>query len=191
MYRYSRMYRRAGKVVGVALAAILAWSGTAEAQTPIPFTVEARTGATFPTGDFGDGADTGFLLGADVYMGFFPRFDLYGGYAWHKFSVDGAADDITAQGPRLGVRVNFPVPVGVTPWARGGLSWSNTDGWVGADPDGELGLEFGGGLDFSLLPTLSLSPGLHYKTVTQDLGGITGEVDVNYLTLELGARLSL
>lgn len=190
MSPYARTCRSAAKIAGLALAATLAWSGTAQAQTPIPFTVEARTGATFPTGDFGDAADTGFMLGADVYMGLFPRFDLYGGYAWHKFSVDDPADDVTAQGPRLGVRVNFPVPVGVTPWARGGLSWSSTDELAG-DPDSELGLEFAGGLDFSVVPTFSLSPGLHYKTVTQDLGGLTGEVDVSYLTLELGARLSL
>ncbi|MFW6206642.1 MAG: hypothetical protein ACOC5J_01780 [Gemmatimonadota bacterium] len=190
MFRSTRISRYAVKVAGAALAATLLWTGSAEAQTPIPFSVEARTGATFPTGDLGDGTDTGFLLAADLYMGLFPRFDLYGGYAWHKFSVDGPDDDVTEQGPRLGVRVNFPVPVAIAPWVRGGLSWSSTDGLAG-DPDSELGLEFAGGLDWSVLPTLSLSPGLHYKTVTQDLGGGTGEVDVSYLTLELGARLSL
>lgn len=182
------MSRYALSALGIALAASLAWSGVAEAQTPIPVTVEARTGATFPTGDLSDaGTSTGFLFGADILVGLFPRFSLYGGYAWHKFSDDGFGDDITAHGPRTGVKLRFPVPGPLGPWVRGGLSYSSSSGLPG-DPDGELGLEFGGGLDYNISPRFGLVPSLHYKTFTQDLG--TTEIDLSYLTLDLGARLN-
>ncbi len=173
--------------VALALAACLALNETAEAQTPIPVTVEARTGATFPTGEFGDGANTGFLLAADVFVGLFPRFSLYGGYAWHQFSDDGFGDDITAHGPRGGVKLRIPMAGPIGPWIRGGLSYSSSSGLPG-DPGGELGLEFGGGFDYNVSPRFGLVPSLNYKTFTQDTG--VGEVDLSYLTLELGARLN-
>lgn len=175
------------RTAAVVLAVSLAWGDGAEAQEPIPISAEVRTGVTFPTGDLSDaGAESGLLLGADVFFGLFPRFSLYGGYAWHRFSCDPCVDDVTASGPRGGVKVLFPLPGDALPWVRGGLSWSNSDG-LGGDPDGELGLEFGGGIDYALSPRFSLTPSFHYKTFTQEPG--TTEVDLAYLTLELGAHV--
>lgn len=175
------------KTAALAVAACLALSGSVEAQTEVSVSVEARTGVTFPTGDLSDqGAESGFLLGADVFLAMFPRFSLYGGYAWHRFNCDACVDDVTASGPRGGVKVLFPMPGDALPWIRGGLSWSGSDG-LGGDPDRELGLEFGGGVDYALTPRLSLVPALHYKTFTQEIG--TTETDLSYLTLELGAHV--
>lgn len=178
--------RRFGlKAVGLAVAGSLAWSGTAEAQQPIPISVEVRPGVTFPTGDLSD-ASTGFSIAADVFFGLFPRFSLYGGYAWDQFRLDDPLDNITAQGPRGGVKLLFPMPGNLLPWVRGGLSYSSSDGLEG-DPGGELGLEFGGGADYDLSPRFSLSPSLHYKIFSQDVG-TEQDVDLSYLTLGLGAH---
>lgn len=180
------MWHRTTKTMACALLACVLWSGGAEAQDPIPVSVEARTGVTFPTGDLSDaGAGSGLLLGADVFLGLFPRFSLYGGYAWHRFGCDECADDVTASGPRGGVKVLFPRSGAALPWVRGGLSWSNSDGLVG-DADGELGLEIGGGLDYRVAPRIDLTPAVHYKTFSQEFE--TVEMDLAFLTLELGAH---
>lgn len=182
------MHRFTLKATGIALAATLAWTGTAEAQQPVPISVEVRPGVTFPTGDLSDaGTNSGFSVAGDVFFGLFERFSIYGGYAWHQFRRDDPLDAITAQGPRGGVKVLFPMPGDALPWVRGGLSYSTTDGWEGVDPDGEIGLEFGGGVDYRVSPRFSLSPSLHFKTFTQDLGP-ADDIGVSFLTLGLGAH---
>lgn len=182
------MHRFTLKTVGIALAAGLIWTGSAEAQQPVPISVEVRPGVTFPTSDLSDAdASSGFSVAGDVFFGLFPRFSLYAGYAWHQFRFDDPLDDITAQGPRGGVKVLFPLTGDALPWVRGGLSYSTSDGWEAGDPDGEVGMEVGGGVDYRLSPRFSLSPSLHYKTFNQDFG-TAGDVDVSYLTLGLGAH---
>jgi len=158
------MHRFTQKAMGIAVAASLVWAASAEAQQPVPISLEVRPGVTFPLGE---------------------RFSIYGGYAWHQFRFDDPVEDVTAQGPRGGVKVLFPMPGDALPWIRGGLSYSTSDGLAG-DPDGEIGLEFGGGVDYRLSPRFSLSPSLHYKTFSQDVG--TEDVNLSYLTLGLGAH---
>ena len=180
------MRKRSLSLCASVVAALAVLAGPAEAQDPIPVSAEVRAGVAFPTGDLSDaGAESGLALGADVFFGFFPRFSLYGGYAWHRFGCDVCVDDVTTSGPRGGVKVLLPLPGRAVPWIRGGLTWSGSDGLIG-EADGELGLEFGGGLDYSVAPRLSLAPALHYKTFTQEFA--TTEVDVSHLTLELGAH---
>lgn len=180
------MQRHLMKAAAIALAGSLAWAGSAEAQQPVPISLEVRPGVTFPLGDLSDAdASSGFSVAGDVFFGLFERFSIYGGYAWHQFRFDDPVEDVTAQGPRGGVKVLFPMPGDALPWVRGGLSYSTSDGLAG-DPDGEVGLEFGGGVDYRLSPRFSLSPSLHYKTFSQDVG--TDDVNVSYLTLGLGAH---
>lgn len=179
------------RLIGAVLAAVaLLWAtAPAAAQDQDQISLEARTGVTFPTGDLSDrGYDSGLLFGADVFWTVMPRFSIYGGYAWHRFNCDTCVgDDASASGPRAGLKVLFPLAGDATPWLRGGLSLSGTDGLDGAsDPDRELGLEIGGGIDYALNDRFSLTPALHYKAFTQDIG--TEETDLSYLTLGLGAH---
>lgn len=166
----------AGLVVGIGLLA----AAPAAAQTS-PFSLEARTGATIPTGDLSDaGVESGLLFAVDVYYTFAPTFSLYGGWAYHGFS-----NDVSVTGPRAGLKVLFPMAGDATPWVRGGATYNQLDG-LGGTSDSNLGVELGAGIDYALSPRLSITPAARYESFSPDLDA---SGTVSFLTLDLGIHL--
>lgn len=183
--------------------AMLTATGTAEAQSVLPLAVEVRGGAAFPTGDFGEGLETGYAAGGNVSFSFAPMLAVYGGYSLNGFGIDdegtGQADglEFRDRGFDAGIRASIPTLVlPVSPWVKGGLVYHQLeldgDG-EGASTDSSLGFEVGGGFEFPLGPTVSVTPGVSYTKYSVDFeDDETGtEFDVSHVKADIGLRIRL
>lgn len=198
------------KLVFPALVLGAALAQPARAQTILPLSFEARGGVAIPTGDFGDGAGTGFNVGGTVHYRVAPMVSIYAGYEFLRFSVDSLGDfegvdaHITDQGFRAGARFEVPLAgamTGLQPWVEGGATFnqttiSATDGStsIDLDADRKVGFEVGAGLNFAVAPKISIAPGVRYHShkAEFDFGdGDIGEADVNYFTVDLGVHIRL
>ncbi len=170
------------------LAVAAAFAAVPAAAQESPFSLEARTGVTIPLGDLSDaGAESDLLFAADVYYTLGPTMSLYGGWAYHRFDCAACADDVTASGPRGGLKILFPTPGDATPWIRGGLTYNSAKGLADAESDRALGIEAGAGIDYALSPRLSITPAARYETFNADFGA--AEPSLSYLTLDIGIHL--
>jgi opacity protein-like surface antigen len=191
------------KLVRVMLTAAtltVAAAGAAQAQ----FAVEGRVGGAIPMGDdFGDAASNGFGLEANASFGILPLVDLYAGASWTRFGIESDGEDVDADftdtGFFAGARVGLPAGP-IQPWVRGGVIYnqleaSGEDGGVSVSVESEraVGFEIGGGISFSVMPMVSITPGVRYRSYSPDFnfGDETGSADVNYLTIDVGARIGL
>ncbi|SOD03503.1 Outer membrane protein beta-barrel domain-containing protein [bacterium JGI 053] len=191
-------------VLGAALAQ------PARAQTILPLSFEARGGVAIPTGDFADGAGTGFNVGATVHYRVAPMVSVYAGYEYVRFAVDSLGDvegvdaHFIDQGFRAGARFEVPLAgtmTGLQPWVEGGatfnqttVSASNGSASVDIDADRKVGFEVGAGLNFAVAPKISIAPGVRYHSHKAEFdfgGGDTAEGDVNYFTVDLGVHIHL
>lgn len=165
---------------GFAVAAALLMAAPAAAQES-PFSLEARTGVTIPTGDLGDATESGLLFAIDGYYSLSPTLSLYGGWAYHGFD-----NDVSASGPRVGLKALFTPPGDAWPWVRGGVTFNQ--GELGDDSsDRAAGLELGAGIDYALSPRVSVTPAARYETFSAEFGAT--DVTFSYLTLDLGIHL--
>jgi opacity protein-like surface antigen len=189
-------------VLGAALAQ------PARAQTILPISFEVRGGADIPTGDFADGAATGWNVGGTVHYRVAPMVGVYGGFEHTRFGVDDDGDfegvdaNITDQGFRLGARFDVPAGTltGVSPWLEGGATFNRTsinasDGStsVSVDSDRGVGFEVGAGFAFAVAPKISITPGVRYRShkAKFDDDDESFEADVNYFTIDLGVHIRL
>lgn len=184
----------------VVLAALAAVAGVsqAEAQTlpTTPFSIEVRGGAAIPTGDLGDGAKTGYTLGANAQFALNPMFGLYAGYAYNSFGVDedGADDfDVVDQGFRGGVMVNVPAAtLPVAPFVFGGLVYNELEFQVqnaSVTSDAQVGFEVGGGVAIPLGPRVSFTPAVSYTRWSLDEDG--AELDVTAVKVDVGLKFRI
>lgn len=190
-----------GLAAGIAL---LASAGNAQAQRALPIAVEVRGGAAFPTGDFGDGLNTGYTFGGNATLGVSPLLGVYAGYSYNSFGVDDAGDvlgeelRINDRGFDAGVRASVPtLAVSLSPWVRAGLVYHDIEvNGDGGDfsSDSELGFEVGAGLEFPLGLLVSVTPGVSYTHYSIDGGdgSVDGDnLDVNHVRADIGLRIRL
>jgi opacity protein-like surface antigen len=160
----------------------------AQAQSMLPFSVEARTGLAFPTGDFGDALGMGYGLGANAIFNVTPNVGVYGGYSYTQFDFDSELIDTDAtynlQGFDAGVRLGLPA-AGFSPYVRGGVAYYKGSVSDGPDSDSELGFQGGVGLDYALGPVVSFTPEVSYVTIPGDGG------DANFVRADVGLRFRL
>ncbi len=193
------------KTMLLSLVAAVALAGTAQAQTGTlptsPLSVDVRAGAAFPTGDFGDIAETGYTVGGDLSLMLSPMFSLYAGGSYSSFAVadefqellegltGGQIGDLSYNlyGADAGVKAAFPTMSGFTPFLRGGLVYYTAELGGGDDlgedveeeNDWEAGFEVGGGLAFPLGPRISVTPEVTY----------TGIEDLNFVRAQIGLNI--
>jgi opacity protein-like surface antigen len=193
------------KTMLLSVVAAVVVAGAAQAQTGTmpssPISVDVRAGAAFPTGDFGDIADTGYGVGGDVAFALTPMFSLYVGGSFNRFAVDDEflalleglsgvqLDDLSYDlyGLDAGVKAAFPTTSGFTPFLRGGLVHYTAELGGGDDlgedveeeNDYETGFEVGGGLAFPLGPRISVTPEVTY----------TGIDDLNFVRAQIGLNI--
>lgn len=196
------------KIWTVASSALVLCAAPRAAQAQllpdIPLSVEVRGGVGVPVGDFageeGIEAGTGFGFGVGAMVGVTPMFSAYGAYQWTRFGcgecegIENLDDEVTDSGFELGGQADLPFrPAGLAPWVRAGvllheLEFSGDEGDVSSDRS--LGFALGGGITYPLGPTLSVTPGIHYRNYSAefDLGNLdlNGETDVSHLTLDVG-----
>jgi len=200
------------KLLAPALLLGAALAHPARAQTVLPLSFEVRGGVAIPTGDFADGAGTGFNVGATVHYRVAPMVSVFAGYEYARFAVDSIDDfefpgvdaNFIDQGFRAGARFEVPLAgamTGLQPWVEGSATFyqtsaTATDGTTTVDieADRKVGFQVGAGLNFAVAPKISLSPGVRYHShkAEFDFGdGDTAEADVNYFTIDLGVHIRL
>jgi hypothetical protein len=174
-----------------ALAAAALLAGPAAAQIPhfTPFAFEARGGVAVPTGELGDLAGPGMVVGGSITYHAMPLLGIYAGGTHARMSAD-AAGDYRDTGLDLGVRVGIPTPlIPIDPWIKGGMVFHRlelSDAGVDDFNDNGLGLEVGAGLGFGFGP-ISITPGVGYVSYKVN-GGLT-ESTVSYVKADLGVRI--
>jgi hypothetical protein len=146
--------------------------------------VEPRVGVTFPLGDLSDaGAESGVLMGGDLFLSFHPSFSGYLSLNRHSFAC---GDDCELGGsPRsvglgAGIKYFVPSPADALVWARGGIvGHQYEDDQVSGDRG--VGFELGAGIDMLIGARLYLVP--HLGFLLHDAArGMTA----SYLTFGVG-----
>lgn len=189
----------------VAALLVAAASAPAHAQLLSGFSVEARGGGAFPTGDFADAtpgieAETGPHFAVKAAFHVHPSVALYAGYGASWFGCSrcgerGLDDQVRDAGFDFGVEASGPaLAAGVAPWAKVGgvlheLTFSGFESTLSSEQ--ALGFRVGGGIAFPLTASLTLTPGVSYSAYSAelDLGGLPSEtVDVTHFTADVGLR---
>jgi opacity protein-like surface antigen len=150
------MSRRAIALAALA-AAIVTAPVAAHAQSPLRFGLAA--GATFPTGDIGDGFDWGYHVGASITgKPMLSPVGIRGEVMWHSLE---ASENVDAKLNVLAGIVNAEIGmsgIGVKPYFIGGLGIyrvdidsDELDALFGeSDAQTKFGFNVGAGLDFGL-----------------------------------------
>ncbi len=160
--------------------AFLALAGTASAQTG-RVAIEARGGVTFPSSELKSiGAGTGFAAAAVVVYNFDPRFSLYGGVNRDEFE-----GNFSSTGAQAGLKFLMSREGSALPWLSAGLLDQRFKA-RSASADMDVGWEGGGGIDFAVTNSLSLTPAVRYRSYTPVING--NHLDTNYVTATLAAH---
>jgi len=176
-----------------ALAGAVLLAGPAAAQIPhiTPFAFEGRAGLALPTGDLGDLAKNGWVVGGSITYHAVPLVGLYAGASHAQMSseIEGNYED---SGFELGARVGIPTPlIPIDPWIRGGVAVHRlalTGAGTDTFDDWGTGYEVGAGLGFGFGP-ISITPGVGYVSYRVNDDG--DDATVSYVKAELGVRIRL
>ena len=193
----------------VALSTVLALPAGLVAQEVghQPFSVEARLGLSFPTGDLSRGqrgiaTKVGLTRGVAALLRIHSSLSVYGGWTRHGFSCDTTSDcaedaDVESSGFDAGLQLVLPHRTRTTPWLRVGATLHRfkyeLDG-VAAQSETTPGVELGAGVDVDLHRFFVLTPGVrfgYYQTTLNLETFNTGAEDfiVSSLTIDIGGRL--
>jgi Outer membrane protein beta-barrel domain len=178
-------------VAAVALALVAV---DANAQLPIPLSIEGRADYAMPMGDFDDVVDPGVSFSGGASIGLAPGVGLYGTYSHTEFKVQDSDDiEVNDKGFSVGLTTALPTMSGISPWIGIGAVFHtlNVDDADDDDAiDEDVGFEVGGGLAIPVTRNIRLTPGVGYRQygIDSTLGG--SELDVQYFTAGLGLNIS-
>jgi len=186
------------------LGAALAHPALAQTTTP-PIAFEIRGGVGLPTGDFNDGATTGWIVGGTVRYVVNPGLEVYAGYDYSSFPPDDPDPDLdfdirdhgVRAGARADIRPGGTVP-SIAPWVEAGFMVNRTSvkatsgGVTGTvDADWALGFEVGAGVSVPFAGRAALTPGVRFRSHKADFGEDIGSTTVSYFAIDLGVRVRL
>jgi opacity protein-like surface antigen len=125
----------------------------------VPFTAQGQSvyvmgGASFPTSDFGDAFDTGWMVAGGITLPLGPGgfwFGVEGSYGQNGTAVDGI--DVNPTGAMAILGFDLPVPV-LDPYVFGGAGLLSTKANVGdlSNTETEFGYQLGAGLSLGSGP---------------------------------------
>jgi len=180
----------------IAIATLLTVSATtAQAQSAGAFSLELRGGAGVPTSELGSrDLNPGVNLEFTANLQVMPHLNLYAGWDWANFALKqdlGSYSDVEDTGYAFGARFFTPSLGPVTPWLRAGGVYDHIEVEGDADTDAlsadhTLGWEAGAGAAIALGESWSLLPGVRYRSFSPELDVLGGEVDMNYVTFDIG-----
>ena len=165
------------------------------------WSAELRPGINFSTSDLGDAElKTGF--GGEVALGyrFMPHLDAYIGWGWNQIKSDNNSfagtgnTDYEETGYTFGLQFIHPIAESSTSYLVrvGGIynhiEVENNAGDITANSDHGLGWELGAGIQVDLGGNWNLRPQVGYRALSRDLeiGSVTTNVDLNYVTIGIG-----
>lgn len=177
-------------------AALTLIAGSTQAQErPGTFSLELRPGAGLPTKALGSrDLKTGYGSELIVNLQVMPHLSLYAGWDYMHFSLEeklGSLTDAEDTGYAFGARFFAPSLGPVTPWIRAGgvydhVELEGDDNNDTLSSDHTLGWEAGAGAAIALGGRWSLLPGVRYRSFSPDLAVLGGEVDMNYVNIDVG-----
>jgi hypothetical protein len=179
---------------GAAALAAMLLAGPAAAQIPhiTPFAFEGRAGIAWPTGDFGDAAKNGWVVGGNVTYQAFPIVGFYAGASHAQMGAEGGGD-YKDSGFEVGARVGIPTPlIPIDPYVKAGAVFHRlelTGAGTSDFDDWGTGYEVGAGLGFGFGP-VSLTPGVGFVSYKVDSGGVT-DATVSYVKADVGVRIRI
>lgn len=184
------------------LLASAAHAAAAQRLPSLPISVEVRVGAGIPLGEFaedepGVGAEAGPDFSAGALFHLSDALSIYGAYSRTHFvcgacDATGLDDQLVDAGAEFGVQA-MPVRLaGVAPWVRAGgvyrqLTFSGEGDRLASDPG--FGFEAGGGLAVAVTRSISIAPGVRFRTYAArlDLGELPSRtVDVSQVLADVG-----
>lgn len=182
----------AGLTLTAAVAAAPAQAQNADDARAVRFGVQA--GLSLPTGDFGDAANMGFLVGGTmdlrpaslpVYFRADLAYQRWGleSVDFEGFDIDGNASQISLAG---NVVLPFPTEGMARPYILGGLGFYRTtlnleiEGVEDDESETDLGFQFGGGVQFRLSGFDT-----YLEARYHDVGGDT---DASYIPIVFGIK---
>ena len=165
-------------VAGLALSLPVA---TAQAQMPFDFGILA--GASMPTGDAGDGFDTGFNIGAT--LGISPALMPVGlriDGIYNSFGAANGGDDLSLISATANATIGIPLGAmpAVSPYFIGGLGLYSADFGEGTERQNEFGWNLGAGLRFALAGFST------FAEVRYNSFGTEGDENFTYVPLTFG-----
>jgi opacity protein-like surface antigen len=167
------------------------------AQAQGPWTFEVRAGASVPTDSFVS-TDLGTGVGFEGTIGYriLPALSVFGGWDWQHRQFDAPvfdADDVEDTGYVYGLRFTPGGGARVKPFIRLAGLWNHVeletnDGHPAADSKHTWGYEAGAGLDISFNESVSLTPGVRYRSFepTVRFGNIETDATLSYVTVDVG-----
>lgn len=210
--------RRIALTVLGGTAMLVAWAGAAH-SAPTFFYVRADAGGSFPTGSDLDGFDPSPVFGAGI--GFSPlpflRTDLtltyrseYSGSATDTTTLPGttltAKSNIKSLVGMVNAYYDFPSFGSVTPYVGGGIGMARNElgtttisaggtqiAAIGGSTKTEFAWQAGGGVAFSVLPTIAIDIAYHYldagKFETAAIAGSTASGRLKAHEITAGLRV--
>ncbi|HEY0036632.1 MAG TPA: hypothetical protein VGB66_08095, partial [Longimicrobium sp.] len=184
------------------LLASAAQTAAAQGLADLPISVELRVGAGIPMGEFaeddpGVGAEAGPAFSAGALFHVSKPLSVYGAYSRTHFvcgacDATGLDDQIVDAGAEFGVQATPVRLAGVSPWLRAGgvyrqLTFSGDGDELASDPG--LGFEAGGGLSVAVTRSISIAPGVRFRTYAArlDLGELPSRtIDVSQVMADVG-----
>jgi opacity protein-like surface antigen len=181
--------RKLMAVAGVAL--VVMGSQVAAAQTPVTFAPSVNVGVAFPTGDTGDGLNTGFTLGVglDARVPTMPV-SFRGEAQYTRFGASNDNSGVDANLSDVSGRLNVVLPLpatGIAPYLIGGIgiyhvkASGSSNGFTVSTSDDKFGWNIGAGLDLPF-GTLKGRIEARYHSVSMEGSNYT------YLPVTIGFR---
>ena len=180
------------------LLAILSVSGMAQEKEK-RFGVELSVGASMATSKPGDASlNPGFGFEGIFHYRFVQHLGVYGGWGWNRFGADNsfAGADVCFEETGYVLGLQYKHPIGTTPlsyyFRAGGLynhlEIENAQGEIIGDTGHGLGFQLAAGVDYSLGRNWSITPGLKFNYLANDveMEGVTTDLTHNYLSLRIG-----
>ena len=197
---------------------LLADAAAAQLVPGLPISVELRTAASLPVGDFGRenpglGARTGLGAAAAIRVHLIPRVAAYASYDYQRFACGacgslGLGDGLPEGGFEAGVEWLLPLRLGsLDPWLGAGVLMGRRleipDGGDGFASESATGWSLAAGVRVPVARSMRLLPALRYRSHMArfdfpDLGfGLLGageldeEMRVASVALEVGLSYEL
>jgi hypothetical protein len=194
--------RRATMTTLMMTTALMAAATATRAQERWSF--ELRVHGAQPTADLGSTElNTGFGFEGNVGYRFLPHLSAYAGWDWTRFTADqsvaGDDSDFEETGYVFGLRWEHPFGSetgdGPAGWVRAGGTYNHievedTNGELVADTGHGLGWEAAAGVSLAAGSNWRITPAVRYRALsrTLELDAVSEEVDLRYVTLEVGFR---
>ncbi len=180
------------------LFGLMSMNATAQ-DTGSRFSIELGAGPSFATSKLaGSSLNTGAGIEGVLHYRFMPHTGAYVGWGWNRNSSDnsfaGSDIDFEETGYVFGLQFKHPIAdKRLSYYLRAAglynhIEVENSDGDIIHDTGHGLGWQLAAGIDLPVGGKWSLTPGLKFNALSRelDMGVVTEDLDLRYLTVRIG-----